>query len=322
MQLTARWLKLTMLALLVAWSIGCRGASEGRPAALAMDNGGAASDVSDLPTTQPSPAAAPATQPDLSAELKDIRDRWMTRLGEGHSAAIHSPFAVIVNGPQATADGWMRRTVLPAAERIQRQFMKVQPDKPLTVLLFVDQESYRAACKKHLGDNDPPYFGFFRPWERLLVMDIRTGGGTLVHEMTHALIAFDFPRIPDWFNEGLGSLYEQCHFEQDRIVGRVNWRLPALQKVIKADKLDSLEKLTSREFRTGDVGLNYAQARYLCLYMQEKGLLADFYREFRDKQRKDPTGLNCLKAAFAPRDLADVEKEWRKWVLSLRFPER
>ena len=37
-------------------------------------------------------------------------------------------------------------------------------------------------------------------------MNIGTGGGTLVHELTHSLIAFDFPHVPDWFNEGLASL--------------------------------------------------------------------------------------------------------------------
>ena len=40
-------------------------------------------------------------------------------------------------------------------------------------------------------------------------MNISTGGGTLVHEIVHPFVAANFPNCPAWFNEGLGSLYEQ-----------------------------------------------------------------------------------------------------------------
>lgn len=80
-----------------------------------------------------------------------------------------------------------------------------------------------------------------------MLMNINTGTGTLVHEMTHALVRYDFPDIPSWFNEGLGSLYERCSLNNKTILGYVNWRLPSLQDAI-ADKsytpLASLVKLT------------------------------------------------------------------------------
>ena len=40
-------------------------------------------------------------------------------------------------------------------------------------------------------------------------MNIATGGGTLVHEIVHPFVEANFPGCPTWFNEGLGSLYEQ-----------------------------------------------------------------------------------------------------------------
>ena len=40
-------------------------------------------------------------------------------------------------------------------------------------------------------------------------MNIATGGGTLVHEIVHPFMAANFEQCPSWFNEGLGSLYEQ-----------------------------------------------------------------------------------------------------------------
>ena len=49
-------------------------------------------------------------------------------------------------------------------------------------------------------------------------MNISTGGGTLVHEIVHPFIQSNFPNCPSWFNEGLGSLYEQCRERNGKIV--------------------------------------------------------------------------------------------------------
>ena len=87
-------------------------------------------------------------------------------------------------------------------------------------------------------------YGYYKPQQRTLVMNISTGGGTLVHELTHALIDFDFPLVPDWFNEGLASLHEACHIlpDESRIEGLTNWRLPGLQQAVAERRLPSLER--------------------------------------------------------------------------------
>src|SRR5258708_27075413 len=115
-----------------------------------------------------------------------------------------------------------------------------------------------------------------------MFMKVGTGTGTVVHELTHALIAPDFPDVPSWFNEGLASLYEQCSLGRDTITGHENWRLPALQKAIKAETLRPLAELIEdpQFYRDDLVGLNYAEARYLMFYLQEKGQLVRYYKEF------------------------------------------
>ncbi len=93
----------------------------------------------------------------------------------------------------------------------------------------------------------------------------------------------NFPDCPSWFNEGLASLYKQCRERDGHITGYTNWRLKGLPTAIRNGQIPSFETLTATgndEFYTEDPGTNYRQARYLCYYLQEKGLLVSFYKEF------------------------------------------
>ena len=67
-------------------------------------------------------------------------------------------------------------------------------------------------------------------------------------------------------------------------------------------------------------GNNYAQARYLCYYLQEKNLLTKYYQEFTKNIKQDPNGYETLKKILNEKDMADFQKRWEQWVLKLRFP--
>jgi hypothetical protein len=153
-------------------------------------------------------------------------------------------------------------------------------------------------------------------------MNIATGGGTLVHEIVHPFIASNFPDCPSWFNEGLASLYEQARDRDGHIAGLTNWRLRGLHAAIRDGELPSFEKLcgtTTRQFYDHDRGTNYAQARYLCYYLQEHGLLVKFYRAFRRHVGTDPTGIDTLKSVLGEEDLAAFQNRWEQYVLKLKF---
>jgi hypothetical protein len=218
-------------------------------------------------------------------------------------------------------DRWHRETIAPAAEAFAIQYFDTPPNQPITVLLFSGEESYNRYAKQLYGDENVSVYGYYKPERRTLVMNIGTGGGTLVHELAHALMAFDFPAVPDWFNEGLASLYEQCNFGEKNgkrtITGLVNWRLPKLQEAIRAEKLRSLESLiTSNDFRGRNVGLNYAQARYFCMYLQEQGLLIKYYGAFRANCKDDPQGLKTVQKLLGAK-WKTVDDDYQEWVLSL-----
>ena len=56
-------------------------------------------------------------------------------------------------------------------------------------------------------------------------------------------------------------------------------------------------------------------------YLQEKGLLQRYYAEFRDHAARTPPGIESLKKVIAPQSLEDFEKDWRKWVMTLKFSD-
>jgi hypothetical protein len=159
-------------------------------------------------------------------------------------------------------------------------------------------------------------------------MNIATGGGTLVHEIVHPFMRANFPDCPAWFNEGLASLYEASAERDGHIRGLINWRFKGLERAIKDGKTISFQQLTSMtdaEFYGGSDGATsyseyYAQARYLCYYLQEKGLLLKFYHEFAANATRDPTGYKTLKRVLGENDMQAFKGKWEKFVLELRSP--
>jgi hypothetical protein len=118
-------------------------------------------------------------------------------------------------------------------------------------------------------------------------------------------------------------LYEQCGEKNGHIYAYTNWRLKGLQESIRNDAVPSFKELMSmnaHQFYTQDKGTNYGQARYLCYYLQEKGLLVTFYHEFYKNRDKDPTGYETLKQILMIKDIERFKNEWEAYVLSLTFP--
>ena len=267
--------------------------------------------------------AAPATQParELEQQCDALLERWQERLTDERMAVVVSPpFVVAGDGGPQRVERYVAHTIRAATEALQRGFFDRKPVEPVLILLFESAEPYNRLTRAWLGDTNVSPYGYFRR-DGVMVMNVGTGTGTLVHELVHALIKPDFPDVPDWFNEGLGSLFEQCTLAGGTIRGLPNWRLPALQRAIRADRLRPLSELIEDRhfYAEGRVGLNYAQSRYLLLYLQEKELLQRFYSLFREQSAEDQTGLKTLRELIEPASMDGFEDQWRKWVLQLRF---
>jgi hypothetical protein len=256
----------------------------------------------------------------IEQKTRGMLEEWKPRLqGEKLGYLVAAPFVIAGDGTPGQLAAYRDRTILSAARALWGMYFDKRPAEPILILLFESEEPYRRLSKKWFDNDDVPYFGFYRQADRVMVMNVATGTGTLVHELTHALMAADFPEVPSWFNEGLASLYEQCTLGNDSIQGLVNWRLPALQQAIRDNKLRPLKELIAdpRFYRSDLAGLNYAEARYLMMYLQERHLLVDYYRQFRDHAAADPSGFKTLQKLIGPGGIEEFDREWRLWVMQL-----
>jgi hypothetical protein len=148
---------------------------------------------------------------------------------------------------------------------------------------------------------------------------LETGRGTLAHELAHLLALFDFPNMPEWFDEGLAALHEEAEFADDglTIIGRSNWRSRLLRGALERDAIPRLEDvIRNPAFRGEGEGLNYAVVRAFCHYLQHRQMLSNFYRKFRDGVDNDPNGLATLCELLGVRSIAEIEREFRDWVAS------
>ncbi len=261
------------------------------------------------------------TQADYQRHAAELRQRLP---GPGFTVVIEPPFVIAGDEPAEVVRQHCQQTIRWAVERFKEAYFSADPTEIIDIWLFRDQESYARHCQALFGQTPKSPYGFFSPSDRALAINMATGGGSLVHEIVHAFMAANFPGCPPWFNEGLASLYEQATERGGAIVGLTNWRLAGLQRAIREKKLDSFHRLFTmdeREFYGDSQQTNYAQARYLCYYLQEQGLLRTFYHRFRANQKADPSGCRTLQEVLQLKDLEGFQRVWEAWVLGLRFPE-
>jgi hypothetical protein len=277
-------------------------------------------EVKKIVAPEPKPAGVRYSDADFAQHVMKVKEKLP---GEGFTICVQNPFVVIGDEPADTVRRRARGTVKWAATLLKDAFFESDPLEILEVWLFKDARSYRRNAEKLFGEVPDTPFGYYSSHHGALVMNISTGGGTLVHEIVHPFVEANFPDCPPWFNEGLGSLYEQCAERDGKIVGRTNWRLAGVKKAIGAGTLPSFKDLMAMDssaFYGGSRGDNYGQSRYLCYYLQEQGLLRKYYRAYFAARKKDPTGYETLKTTLKAEDMAKFQTTWQEWVLTLRFP--
>lgn len=266
----------------------------------------------------PRPMLGPAEEKPvvLESQLDAAMAKLRKELGEGFIFGQTKPFVIAGNIPEAELESIHDYTIKLCSEALYKDFFTQKPDYVLKVYLLKDAQTYEDYCEKTLGQKPSTPYGFYQYASRSLIMNIGTGTGTLVHEMVHALIKPDFPDVPAWFNEGLGSLYEQCRVESGSLRGLINWRYQGLMEAQRNNKLMPLNKLfgtSDTEFYGENSRIRYAQARYFCLYLQEHKVLPRFYKKFKESFDDDKTGIKAAEELLN-KPIEEIDRDWQAWI--------
>lgn len=271
-----------------------------------------------------SEATSPGSQ-SLESLCLEKGDRLCRRLGRDCRVVVHCPFILGGDYDETALDLWYTGTIEPAWRAMARCYFEEAPSRPITLLLFSNESTYRRHADRLFFDSDVSRFGYYKPSRRTALVNLAWGDGPLLHELTHALMATDFPGASTWLSEGLASLHEASRIRQredgPNLEGQVNWRLELLRTGTTNRRLPSLERLVGSSSLCGEAeALNYAQARYFCMFLQRRRLLTAFYHRYRADHREDPQGRRTVLSMFPECDWDDLDIEFRQWMASLPNP--
>jgi hypothetical protein len=275
------------------------------------------------PLAAPIAPAPPAY--DLEADRRHIAEQAAHELGPSTTITIAQEVFVLVGAPgwDARALAQSRALTTQAIDAYYNHRFDKRPEHAIAVYLFPTAAPYQAYCQARLRRACLSRYGSYHPDEHVIVMNAGLGLGTLTHELVHPIVEVDFPRAPTWLNEGIASLFEApAIVRPGEITGVKNWRHPRLLAALSAPedkseaRLDALFGMSDAHFRGEQEDLHYAVARYVCQWLDQRGLLFAFYRAWRDGVEQDPTGEKAF-AAVTGQSPAEAHAAWAKWVRAL-----
>ena len=239
---------------------------------------------------------------------------WRRQLEKGGRAISRPPFVLAGSLAENDLQRWHEQTLQPAACVLAKRFFRCPPDRPVTLLLFHDESTYRAEAERLFGDRALGRHGYYRPHLRTMVVNAASGRSVLLHELVHALMAFDFPEAPTWIREGLASMYEDCRIELDPpvLVPLRGARADTLRRAMLEGRLPSWESFFgTKNFGGPQAAIYYALARHFCLFLDHRGVLERVYRTIRDRQDGP---VHAVQRALEVRSWDALDREFRNWV--------
>ena len=256
----------------------------------------------------------------IGAAADKIIERYKKDLGDEYNYIKDEKYKLIVisNVEKGRLDGLVG-ALQAYADCHWKDFFKNKPKYYITVLIPNSTEEYR----KRFGGRQGAA-GFYNPGTRKLTVNLATGGGTMIHEFTHALHYADMEgqeqRHPIWITEGFGSLYEQCTRREGSGYGLLNWRLPGLKQAIAQNNCYPLKDFikNSGSYFRRSAGLSYAISRYIFYFLQEKKMLRKWYAKYREDYKDDNTGLKMLEEIYG-KSIEEFEKEWLEFLKPLNY---
>jgi hypothetical protein len=267
-------------------------------------------------------ASAGGPRGSLEIQCREQADEWRTRVSGQLAVVVCTPWILAGDMTAGALRQRYEDGLEPVCRAMRAEYFRTPPDRPLTALLFSREDVYRTWSERLFADREVSRFGYYKSGRRTLVVNLAEGDGPLWHEITHALLGFDLHRPPPWLDEGLATLHETAvlapGLDGERLRGQTNWRLDVLRSALRDQRWPALRDLLYAEELAGsDAAVRYAQARYFCLFLQQEGRLAGYYRRLRERLASDPHGERTLREIYPDWSLAELDGRFRQWLRSL-----
>ncbi len=254
---------------------------------------------------------------DLPAACSQMAQYWHRLLGDDGHAIARPPFVLAGTLSEAALQTWYEETVRPASLALGKRHFDRCPDRPIIILLFHDEATYRAEAERLFGDREISRHGYYRPHLNTMLVNVSDGRSALLHELTHALMAFDFPEAPAWLREGLSTLYEDCRIDAASVslIPQSESRKKTLEEALRQERLPSLESLLREtRFDGPDRPVYYALARHFCLYLEQHGEMASVYRAVRAAGGDAADGMAVILRLLKCESWGNLEDDFRRWA--------
>lgn len=211
------------------------------------------------------------------------------------------------------------------SHREMRDMLEKQADQVATSLFGDVQASYILIAIPTPQDSDKFFNGdrsiggmYQHGLRRLVARDI---GNSLRHEYFHALHYGHMEKLNQphalWVQEGLACLYEDYDLSED---GTITYLPNDRQLVVKSraragrlPKWNEMFSLTAEQFMEKALQY-YPTVRSIFEYVAAEGKLKIWYDAYVVHFDEDRTGAKAFEVAFG-KPLADVERDWRRWVI-------
>lgn len=253
---------------------------------------------------------------------QELIDRHSPILPSNMSITKFKHFVIFSDLDEKTTYSIIDTEIRQTIDGMVNGYVSRTPDSATAIFLFGDYEDYKAFTLNNtdIEEKDLSPYGYYKISQNIIVIRYVSWKGSTKHETAHRFTKADFPDAPSWFDEGLSSLLEKSAYKNGKLVGEFSWRIVAIRRAIKDDKYTGLKQLmqtNDNELYGKRTSFYYAQARYLLMYLEERGFLEEYYKTFRDTYRQDKTGISQLENILG-KSLDEIDEDYYTYITSFK----
>lgn len=255
-------------------------------------------------------------------EYSEIINKYNTILPSGFLVTKYKYFIIFSDLDENLTYTLIESDVKNTITAMTGNYVEKFPGEVTPIIIFNEFDSYKKFVLNNydIEEHDLSPYGFFKISKNVIVIRYVSWKGSILHEITHRFTRSDFPDIPSWFDEGFAALHEKSTFKNENLVGEFSWRIISIRRAFENNNYTGLKLLMETnddELYGKRSSFYYAQSRYLLMMLQQKGLLKEYYKLFRDTYTKDESGVSQLEKIMK-KPINEIDEELEEYVKSFK----